>query len=461
MTANRRITPAAEWLLDNFYLIEEQIRTARRHLPKGYSRELPRLANGPSAGLPRVYDLAFEAISHGDGRVDAEGLSPLRGGLPDGDAAGSSASCGPFPIMLRLALIENLRRVGARIAAGTMDRNRAGIWADQMLEVAEHDPKSLILVIADMARSNPPMVSAFVAELARRLQGQSAALALPLTWIEQRLAESGLTIEQLVQAETQEQAADQVSISNTHRQPALPGRDGLARVRRDDERRRAEAARGSGRTSTAGWTSRPATATATSSRRSRKSSPLSESEVARKAIQLAHEGAAGAAGKDGDDDRAAHVGFYLIDKGRSRLEQAARRAASPRRGPAQGRAARPAAAVPRRDRGDHGRPHRGPARRRRTRDGAAEAAAAGAGRRSCCWPPASSASDMVNWLATLLVTPRPLPRMDFSAGHAAAVADAGGRPDDADQRARTSRAWSRRSRSASSPTATTTCTSAC
>src|SRR5271167_3042208 len=56
----RRIAPAAEWLLDNFYLIEEQIRTARRHLPKGYSRELPRLADGPSAGLPRVYDIAIE-----------------------------------------------------------------------------------------------------------------------------------------------------------------------------------------------------------------------------------------------------------------------------------------------------------------------------------------------------------------------------------------------------------------
>src|SRR4030095_9069105 len=63
-----------------------------------------------------------------------------------------------IPIMLRLALIENLRRVGARIAAGTIDRGRAGEWADQMLEVAQTDPKSLILVIADMARSNPPMV---------------------------------------------------------------------------------------------------------------------------------------------------------------------------------------------------------------------------------------------------------------------------------------------------------------
>src|SRR5205823_7843636 len=73
--AEHRITPAGEWLLDNFYLIEEEIRAARRHLPKGYSRELPRLQNGPSAGLPRAYDIALETIAHGDGRVDPEALS--------------------------------------------------------------------------------------------------------------------------------------------------------------------------------------------------------------------------------------------------------------------------------------------------------------------------------------------------------------------------------------------------
>ncbi len=214
LTSNRRITPAADWLLDNFYLIEEQIRTAKRHLPKGYSRELPRLARGPSAGLPRVYDLAFEAISHGDGWVDAESLSRFVATYQTVTPL-TVGELWAIPIMLRLALIENLRRVGVRIATGTIDRNRADAWADEMLEVAEHDPKSLILVIADMARSNPPMVSSFVAELARRLQGQSIALALPLTWIEQRLSEVGSTIEQLVQSETQEQAGDQVSISNT------------------------------------------------------------------------------------------------------------------------------------------------------------------------------------------------------------------------------------------------------
>ena len=212
--ANRRITPAGEWLLDNFYLIEEQIRTAKRHLPKGYSQELPSLLNGVSAGFPRVYDIALETISHGDGRVDPGSITNFVAAYQT-VAALKLGELWAIPIMLRLALIENLRRVGTRVAADRTDRNHADVWADRLTEVAENDPKSVILVIADMARSNPPMVSSFVAEFARRLQGQSPALALPLTWIEQQLSESGLTIEELVRSENQQQAADQVSISNT------------------------------------------------------------------------------------------------------------------------------------------------------------------------------------------------------------------------------------------------------
>ncbi len=211
---HQRITPAAEWLLDNFYLIEEQIRIARRHLPKGYSHELPRLDNGPSAGLPRVYDLALEVISHGDGRVDTVGLSrfvrayqtvaPLKLG-----------ELWAVPIMLRLALIENLRRVAARVMIDWRDRNEAARWAEAMTTTAETDPKSVVLVVADMARSDPSMTGAFVAEMARRLQGQSPALALPLSWIEQRLSETGQSVEHLVQLEAQDQAANQVSIGNS------------------------------------------------------------------------------------------------------------------------------------------------------------------------------------------------------------------------------------------------------
>ena len=209
-----RITPAAEWLLDNFYLIEEQVRIARRHLPPGYSRTLPRLANGVSSGLPRVYDIALEIIAHGDGRISTGSLrrfiaayqtvSPLTLG-----------ELWAIPIMLRLALLENLRRVAARVIADWRGRGKAARWADSLVATAERQPNSVVLVVADMARSDPPMNSPFVAEMARRLQGQSPSLALPLSWLEQRLSESGQSIEHLVQQEAQQQAAAQVSVSNS------------------------------------------------------------------------------------------------------------------------------------------------------------------------------------------------------------------------------------------------------
>jgi hypothetical protein len=180
VTAKERVTPAGEWLLDNAYLIAEQIRTARRHLPKGYSRELPSLTTGLSAGLPRVYGIALETIAHGDGRVDPDSLSrfvaayqrvaPLRLG-----------ELWAIPIMLRLALIENLRRVAARVAADRRDRDLAVAWATKLTQMARQDPKNLILVIADLARSSPPLTPPFVSELSRRLQGQGPALAFPLT----------------------------------------------------------------------------------------------------------------------------------------------------------------------------------------------------------------------------------------------------------------------------------------
>ena len=315
--ANRRISPAGEWLLDNFYLIEEQIRTAKRHLPKGYSRELPRLLDGPSAGLPRVYDIALETISHGDGRVDSESLSSFVAAYQTVTVL-KLGELWAIPIMLRLALIENLRRVGARVAADRTDRNLADYWADQMTEIAEKDPKSLILAIADMARSNPPMSSSFVAEFARRLQGQSPALALPLTWIEQRLSESGLTIEKLVQSENQQQAADQVSISNSIGSLRFLGtrdwREFVETMSVVEQTLRADPG---------GVYGKMDFATRDRYRhvveKMAKSSRLSESEVARKAIQLAQEGAA----RKGGDDRAAHVGFYLIDKGLPQLERTA------------------------------------------------------------------------------------------------------------------------------------------
>ena len=408
VAANHRITPAAEWMLDNFYLIEEQIRTARRHLPKGYSRELPSLAEGASAGLPRVYDIALGTIAHGDGRVDPDSLSrfvaayqtvtPLRLG-----------ELWAIPIMLRLALIENLRRVAAHIAAGRIDLDLAVAWANDLTEIARRDPKNLILVIADMARSNPPMTAPFVSELARRLQGQGPALALPLTWIEQQLAESGLSIAQLVRSGTQQQAADQVSISNSIGSLRFLGtmdwREFVESISVVERTLRTD----------------PGGAYAAMDFASRdryrhvieevaKGSDLSEDAVACRAIELAQAGADRLAG----DDRAAHVGYYLVDRGRPELETATqarlRPAAALRRGASRsplllylGTIILTAVLLA------------GGLLAEVRADGFSGWALLPLGVLALL-AASQLAVALVNWVATLLASPHPLPRMDYSAG---------------------------------------------
>ncbi len=211
---NSRVVPAAEWLLDNFYLIEEQIYIGKKHLPKGYSKGLPQLLKGASAGLPRIYDIAVEIISHSDGHVNLRSLGRFIKGYQKVQYL-QLGELWATPIMLRLALLENLRRLSIQISADIQNKTLATYWADLMMDTMENDPKNLVLILADMARSEPPMESAFIAEFTRRLQEKGSALALALNWIEQRLTEEGLSTAILIQQENQKQAADQLSISNS------------------------------------------------------------------------------------------------------------------------------------------------------------------------------------------------------------------------------------------------------
>ncbi|HJT96735.1 MAG TPA: cyclic beta 1-2 glucan synthetase, partial [Rhodanobacteraceae bacterium] len=312
---NRRVTPASEWLLDNYYLIDEHVRTARLHFPKGYSFQLPRLANGMSAGLPRIYDIALNAISHGDGRFDQDSLHRFVAAYQR-TAPLSLGELWAIPIMLRLALIENLRRVASRVALDRRHRNLAAYWGESMAEIAAHDPKSLILAVADMARSDPPASSSFVAELMQRLQNQSASLAVPVSWLEQRLAEAGVTIEQLVQSENQQQAADQMSVSNSIGSlRLLLSTDWRGFVEGLSLIETTLATDPAGVYANMSFTTRDAYRHVVE--RIARKAGRSEADVAEAVVELAVE----AARDEAADAPRAHVGYYLIDAGLATLER--------------------------------------------------------------------------------------------------------------------------------------------
>jgi cyclic beta-1,2-glucan synthetase len=311
----QHIASAEAWLLDNFYLIEQQIHLARRHLPRKYSRELPQLAAGQSAGFPRIYELALELISHQDGRVDSENATHFIAAYQTVEPL-KLGELWAFPIMLRLALLENLRRVGLRIARGREEYNTAVMWTDRMLEMAEKDPRQLAQLLAEFAAADVPLTASFVEEFNARLQIQGAALAFVQTWIENQLLEQGANASQLIQDASHTAASNQISIANSIGSlrfiSAMDWQDFVETLSIVEQTLRKDPA---------GIHGKQDFATRDLYRhiieKIAKGSVRSESDVAREAVALAQ----AAAERSTAVDRSAHVGFYLIDKGRNPLER--------------------------------------------------------------------------------------------------------------------------------------------
>ena len=317
ITPGQRIVPAEAWLLDNFYLIEQQISQAKRNLPREFSRQLPRLIEGPSVGFPRVYDLALQLISHMDGRVDKENILQFIGAFQTVEPL-KLGELWAFPIMLQLALLENLRRIALRIARRRQEFNEAISWADRMLTAAEREPKQLIQLLAEFASADVPLTASFVEEFYALLQTQESAMAFVITWIEQKLLEQGVTAAQLSEAAGRIAAMNQISIANSISSLRFIGtldwRDCVETLSILEATLREDPA---------GLHGSQDFATRDRYRRiveeiARGSHSHSEPAVAREAITLAQ----AAAERLGINDRTAHVGYYLIDLGRPILERA-------------------------------------------------------------------------------------------------------------------------------------------
>ena len=205
------ITPAAEWLIDNYYVVEKQIREIRLDLPPGYYRELPKLAEGPLVGYPRVLGLAWAFVAHTDSRFDAESLCRFVRAYQDVQPL-TIGELWAVAITLRIVLIENLRRLAERIVHSAAARQEADHLADRLLGVGQDGAESATTLLAKQDRA--PLTDAFAVQLAHRLRDQDPRIAPALDWLERRLAARGTNTDEVVRDEHQRQGAGTVTVRN-------------------------------------------------------------------------------------------------------------------------------------------------------------------------------------------------------------------------------------------------------
>ena len=207
----RAITPAAEWLVDNFHIVEEQIREIHDDLPPSFYRELPKLSEGHLEGFPRVLGIAWAFVAHTDSRFDPEMLRRFVRAYQR-VAPLTIGELWAIAIALRIVLVENLRRLADRIVRSRAAREEADALADGLLGA----PGSTQLSPATALRrfEGIPLTRAFAVQLAQRLREQDPAVIPALRWLDDRLAEQGTTVDKLVDLELQSQGAANVTVRN-------------------------------------------------------------------------------------------------------------------------------------------------------------------------------------------------------------------------------------------------------
>ncbi len=314
------ITPAEEWLLDNFHTVDEQIREVRDHLPARYYRLLPKIAEGHLAGYPRVYGVAWAYVAHTDSRFELQTLEHFVRAYQRVQPL-TIGEVWAVAIHLRVALIENLRRLAEQIIRAREARTKADQLADRLLGLGDKPPEDIGAVLDRLG--DAPLSEAFAVELVQRLRDQDSSMMPVLHWLNSKLSAQKTSTAEIVANEHQAQAAanvtvrhiitsmrwmssvdwqeyfEDVSLVDTILKTA-PGFTAMDFATRNEYRTQIELlARGSGRT---------------------------ESDVAREAVLMAQEAAAKpdpdvATLPDMPETPAADPGYYLISKGRTDFER--------------------------------------------------------------------------------------------------------------------------------------------
>jgi cyclic beta-1,2-glucan synthetase len=213
MRERRSITPATEWLLDNSYLVEEQLRLTEEDFPPAYADILPRLTAGPLEGYPRIYEIAVTLVAHTDSRLDSEVLNRFMDAYQDVRPL-DLGEVWAIPIVMRIAFLENVRRLAATVTRSSEAEQYADDWADRLLIAAQDRTEELPGLLKELSRQAPRLAASFYLRLLQRMRDQDERVSPIVSWVERQVEASGVSLETYLTDVQQRRAANQVSIAN-------------------------------------------------------------------------------------------------------------------------------------------------------------------------------------------------------------------------------------------------------
>ncbi len=326
-------SPAGAWLLDNFFVVVEHAHEIRASMPQGFYHQLPKLGAGPLQGYPRLYEIALELIGHTDGQLDQQNIELMvrEYQLVEPLTLGELWA---WPVMLRMGLLENVRRMALRTTHDVVDAERADTWVQRFRAATAaaapdesddglRDDGRLRHELAEFVTHTPDLTPAFLTRFFQQIRVARADF-MPLLWLERWIAEDAMSVEQAVQRSTRRLSLTQLVMANSITSlrtvssfswpEFVESMSATEAVLRGDP---------SGLYSALTFDTRDRYRHAIEELAKR--TKATEPAVAHAAIALAARGAAtdrdDARGEADERDRVGHVGYYLVDRGRRDLER--------------------------------------------------------------------------------------------------------------------------------------------
>ena len=304
------IAPAAEWLLDNFHLVEQQLRQISDDLPPGYYRQLPKLADGPFAGYPRVFGLAWAYVAHTDSLMSGHVLARFVRAYQQVQPL-MIGELWAVAITLRIVFVENMRRLAVQIVDGHALRLQADAIVDAVLaagHTAGHTSFSVMQQVVAPYEVDP-LPEIVASQIAKRLRGLDPLHTPLLGWLEDRLARQGTTLDEVIANTQTRLGASNVTMRNIVTSMRLASEmdwaDFFEEVSLVDARLRANPTYGAMDFATRNHYRTEIEILA-------HDAPLTEGEVVDAALRVAEES---------DADHRRDPGYWLIGEGRPHLEQ--------------------------------------------------------------------------------------------------------------------------------------------